>query len=171
MLAFHGALYMVIKGSGELEERARGWARAAGYVYLALFVVASLVTIVTQGHLLDNYRAFPLLWAIPVAVLAFISGALFLHRNGEAGRAFLLSSLSIAAIWGLVGAGLFPWLVPALGAPELSLTLANAASGELTLKVMLVIALLGMPLVIGYTGWVYWMFKGKVDVSQESAHY
>jgi len=25
--------------------------------------------------------------------------------------------------------------------------------------------------VIGYTAWVYWMFKGKVDVSQESAHY
>ena len=62
-------------------------------------------------------------------------------------------------------------MVPALGAPELSLTLVNAASGELTLKVMLVIALLGMPFVIGYTGWAYWMFKGKVDVSQESAHY
>ena len=61
--------------------------------------------------------------------------------------------------------------MPALGAPELSLTLANATSGELTLKVMLVIALLGMPLVLGYTAWVYWAFKGKVDVSQESAHY
>jgi cytochrome bd-type quinol oxidase subunit 2 len=36
---------------------------------------------------------------------------------------------------------------------------------------MLVIALFGIPLVIGYTGWVYWAFKGKVDVSQESAHY
>ena len=171
MLAFHGALYMVMKGSGDLEERARGWARAAGPVYLALFVVASLVTVLTQGHLLDNYRALPLLWALPVAVLAFISGALFLHRNGEDGRAFIFSSLSIAAIWAQVGAGLFPLLVPALGASELSLTLANAASGELTLKVMFIIALVGMPFVLGYTGWVYWAFKGKVDISQESAHY
>jgi cytochrome d ubiquinol oxidase subunit II len=129
------------------------------------------VTVVSQGHLLENYRVLPLLWAIPVAVLAFIAGALFLHRNGEVGRAFICSSLSIAAIWGLVGAGLFPRLVPALGAPELSLTLANAASGEMTLKVMLIIALLGMPLVIGYTVWVYWVFKGKVDVAHEGSHY
>jgi cytochrome d ubiquinol oxidase subunit II len=171
MLAFHGALYMVIKGSGDLEERARRWAVPAGTLYLALFLVASVVTVATQGHLLDNYRAHPLLWVLPVAVLAFIGGALFLHRNGESGRAFLCSSLSIAVIWAQVGAGLFPKLVPARGAPELSLTLSNAASGEMTLKVMLVIALLGMPFVIGYTGWVYWMFKGKVDVSQESAHY
>ena len=171
MLAFHGALYMVIKGSGDLEERARGWAGPAGYVYLALFLITAVVTATTQAHLLDNYRAFPLLWAIPVAVLSFISGALFLHQNGESGRAFLCSSLSIAAIWAQVGAGLFPRLVPALGAPELSLTLSNSASGELTLKAMFIIALLGMPAVIGYTAWVYWMFKGKVDVSQESAHY
>ncbi len=46
MLAFHGALYMVIKGSGDLEERARGWVGPAGYVYLALFVV----TAVGHGH-------------------------------------------------------------------------------------------------------------------------
>jgi cytochrome d ubiquinol oxidase subunit II len=171
MLAFHGALYMVLKGAGELEARARGWAGPAGYAYLALFLVTAVVTVATQGHLLDNYRAFPLLWAIPVAVLALIAGALYLHRNGEDGRAFILSSLSIAAIWAQVGAGLFPNLVPALGNPELSLTLSNAASGPLTLKVMLIIALVGMPFVLGYTGWVYWAFKGKVDVSQESAHY
>jgi len=171
MLAFHGALYVVIKGSGDLEGRARGWARAAGYAYLALFLVASLVTIVTQEHLLENYREVAVLWAIPVLVLVLIAGAIVLHRRGESGRAFLSSSLSIAAIWGLVGAGLFPRLVPALGAPELSLTAANASSGDPTLQVMLVIALFGIPLVIGYTGWVYWAFKGKVDISQESAHY
>jgi cytochrome d ubiquinol oxidase subunit II len=171
MLAFHGALYVVIKGSGDLEGRARGWARAAGTAYLALFLVASLVTIATQEHLLENYREVVVLWAIPVLVLVLIAGAIVLHRRGESGRAFLCSSLSIAAIWGLVGAGLFPRLVPALGAPELSLTAANASSGAPTLQVMLVIALFGVPLVIGYTGWVYWAFKGKVDVSQESAHY
>jgi cytochrome d ubiquinol oxidase subunit II len=171
MLAFHGALYMVMKGSGDLEERARGWAGPAGIAYLVLFLIAGVVTAATQGHLLDNYRAYPLLWTIPVAVLSLIAGALFLHRNGESGRAFLCSSLSIAAIWAQVGAGLFPKMVPALNNPELSLTLSNAASGALTLKAMLIIALLGMPVVLGYTIWVYWAFKGKVDLSQEGAHY
>ncbi len=171
MLAFHGALYVVLKGSGELEERARGWAGPAGVLYLVLFVVAGVVTVVSQGHLLDNYRVYPLLWVFPLAVISFIAGALFLHRNGESGRAFLCSSLSIAAIWAQVGAGLFPKLVPALGNPELSLTISNAASGPLTLKAMLIIALLGMPVVLAYTIWTYWAFKGKVDVSHEGAHY
>jgi cytochrome d ubiquinol oxidase subunit II len=171
MLAFHGALYVVIKGSGELEARARRWAGTAGMLYLALFLLASVVTVATQGHLLENYGAVAVLWAIPILELAFIAGAVLFHRRGQPGRAFLSSSLSIAAIWGLVGAGLFPRLVPALGAPELSLTLANASSGEPTLKAMLVIALVGMPVVIGYTVWVYWAFKGKVDVAHESAHY
>ena len=94
MLAFHGALYVVLKGSGELEERARGWAGPAGVLYLVLFVVAGVVTVVSQGHLLDNYRVYPLLWVFPLAVISFIAGALFLHRNGESGRAFLCSGLA-----------------------------------------------------------------------------
>jgi cytochrome d ubiquinol oxidase subunit II len=171
MIAFQGALYTVIKGSGDLELRARDWARSAGYTYLALFLVASVVTIATQAHLLENYRDAVVLWAVPALVLTFIVGAIVFNRRGEAGRAFLSSSLSIASIWGLVGCGLFPRLVPALNAPELSLTLANASSGDLTLKSMLVIALLGMPLVIVYTIWVYWAFKGKVDLGHESSHY
>jgi cytochrome d ubiquinol oxidase subunit II len=171
MIAFQGALYTVIKGSGDLESRARDWAQSAGYTYLALFLVASVVTIATQPHLLENYLEVVVLWAVPVLVLAFIFGAIVFHRRGEAGRAFLSSSLSIAAIWGLVGSGLFPRLVPALDAPELSLTLANSSSGDLTLKSMFVIALIGMPLVIGYTIWVYWAFKGKVDLDHESSHY
>jgi cytochrome d ubiquinol oxidase subunit II len=116
-------------------------------------------------------REVVVLWAVPALVLAFIVGAIVFHRRHEAGRAFLSSNLSIAAIWGLVGSGLFPRLVSALDAPELSLTLANASSGDLTLKTMFVIALLGTPLVIGYTLWVYWSFEGKVDPSNESSHY
>ena len=68
-------------------------------------------------------------------------------------------------------ADLFPRLVPALGAPELSLTAANASSSELTLKTMLVLAVIGMPLVIGYTIWVYRAFRGKIDPDAEMGHY
>ena len=67
---------------------------------------------------------------------------------------------------GLVGASLFPNLVPALGSPEWSLTAANASSSPLTLTVMLIMALVGMPLVVGYTAFVYKTFKGKVDLEK-----
>jgi cytochrome d ubiquinol oxidase subunit II len=79
------------------------------------------------------------------------------------GRAFLLSSCAFLGLWGTAGAVHYPNLVRATD-PALSLTIANASSSALTLKVMLVIALIGMPLVIGYTIYAYRVFKGKVEI-------
>ena len=67
----------------------------------------------------------------------------------------------------IVGQGLYPDLVPARGMGE-SLTVANAASTPLALTVMLVIALVGMPIVIGYTIFIYSRFRGPVKLDEHS---
>jgi cytochrome d ubiquinol oxidase subunit II len=171
MLAFHGANFAALKTGGELAARARRWSIGAGIAYAALFVVAAATTLATQPHLLENFGATPVLWAIPALALGAIVAGLLFAQRGRAGRAFLASAVSIAAQLGLVGAGLFPRLVPALGDPALSLTAANSSSSEKTLGVMLVLALVGMPFVLGYTVWAYRAFRGKVDVSHEANHY
>jgi len=51
-----------------------------------------------------------------------------------------------------------------------SLTIYNASSTPRTLTAMLVIALIGMPVVIGYTWYIYRLFKGKTVITEES-HY
>lgn len=56
----------------------------------------------------------------------------------------------------------FPVLVPSSIDLAYSLTAYNASSSPRTLTVMLIIALVGMPLVIGYTAFIYTVFKGKV---------
>ncbi|MCP4674580.1 MAG: cytochrome d ubiquinol oxidase subunit II [Deltaproteobacteria bacterium] len=171
MLAFHGANFIVLKAPGDLAVRARRWSLGAGMVYLALYIVASGVTIATQPHLMENFSFAPVLWAIPILALAFIAAALFFSKNDKPGKAFLFSSLSIAGMMGVTGAALFPRFVPALGSPELSLTAANSSSSELTLKTMFILAVIGVPIVLAYTIWVYKAFGGKVDVDQESNHY
>lgn len=171
MLAFHGAVFIVLKTEGELAERARKWASGAGWVYLGLFLLASVVTVATRPQLMKNYSDGPVLWIVPVLALFLIVAAVVFHKQNRAVLSFVFSSLSIAGMMALCGAGLFPNLVPALGTPELSLTAANASSSQLTLKTMLIVAVLGMPFVIGYTMWVYKSFRGKVDVESESAHY
>ena len=171
MLAFHGANYAALKTDGELHSRARRWSTGAGIAYLVLFLAAVGTTIGTQPHLLENFSSTPILWAIPVIALCAIVAGLLFGRRGLPGRAFLASAISIAAQMGLAGAGLFPRLVPALGDPALSLTAANSSSSEKTLGVMLVLALVGMPIVLGYTIWAYRAFKGKVDVTNEANHY
>lgn len=171
MLAFHGANFIVLKAPGDLGIRARSWSLVMGVVYLALFILASIVTITTHGHLMENFSFAPVLWLIPVLALLFITVALFFGKKDNPGKAFLFSSLSIAGMMGITGAALFPRLVPALGNPELSLTAANSSSSELTLKTMFILVIIGLPIVVAYTIWVYKAFGGKVDVDKESSHY
>jgi len=170
-LAFHGAIYAIVKTTGDLEKRAIGWASLSGPVYLVLCLVAIVVTATTQPHLMENYREVPILWALPILSIAFVAGAIMYVKKGRPGVAFLLSSLSITGLMATGGAGLFPRLVPALGDLDRSMTAANASSSALTLKIMFIMAIIGVPIVAGYTIWVYKMFAGKVDVDHESSHY
>ncbi|MDJ0762504.1 MAG: cytochrome d ubiquinol oxidase subunit II [Myxococcota bacterium] len=171
MLAFHGACFIVLKAPGDLGLRARTWALKMGVVYIALFVIASFVSIATQPHLMANFASTPILWAIPTLAILAMAGAVLFTKNDQPKRAFFASSISIAALMGTTGAALFPSLVPALDNPALSLTAANASSSELTLKTMFILALIGMPVVLAYTIWVYRAFGGKVDIENESNHY
>jgi cytochrome d ubiquinol oxidase subunit II len=166
MLATHGALYVALKTGGELETRARGWARTAWYFYLGLFVLASVVTIALMPDLLENYLLSPILFGIPVLALGFIVLLGMFIIKGNPRRAFLFSALSIVGLMTTAGASLFPRFVPALGAPELSLTIFNSSSSELTLTTMLILALCGMPLVIAYTAWVHKKFAYKIQLGE-----
>jgi cytochrome d ubiquinol oxidase subunit II len=84
------------------------------------------------------------------------------------GRAFLASSVVIAGQIGLAAAALYPRLVPARPDLARSLTIYNASSTPRTLTTMLIIALIGMPIVIGYTVFIYRVFKGKTVLTPES---
>ena len=75
-----------------------------------------------------------------------------------------MSSLAFLGLWGIVGAVHYPNLVKASNDAALNLTLTNSSSTQLTLTVMLIIALVGMPIVIGYTIYAYRVFKGKVKL-------
>jgi cytochrome d ubiquinol oxidase subunit II len=168
MIATHGGLYLSLKAGGELEGKALGWARKAWTCYAALFVLAAVYTFAAQGHLLTNYGKAPVLWLVPVVAIAALIGVGVLARQGKTKAAFVVSGVSIAANWGLVGVGIFPNLVRDLGGTGTSLTVWNASSSKLTLTVMLVVALAFMPVVLAYTTYVYRKFAGKVEIHADS---
>jgi cytochrome d ubiquinol oxidase subunit II len=72
-----------------------------------------------------------------------------------------MSSLCFTGLWGIVGAIHYPFLVKNSADPSNSITILNSSSA-LTLKIMLIITLVGMPLVLAYTFFVYRAFKGKL---------
>jgi cytochrome d ubiquinol oxidase subunit II len=167
MFATHGATYIVLKTEGELAERAKVWARKAAGVYLALVIIADAVTMYAFPHLLKNYDQRSWLYVLPVICLVAIVMTRVATVKGQALNAFAYSAVSIAGQMAMVGAGIFPDIVPALGDSSRSLTIVNASSSPLTLKVMLIVALLGMPLVLAYTAWIYYTFRGKVRLTEE----
>ena len=84
------------------------------------------------------------------------------------GQAFLSSSAVIATLVSLFGLALFPNLVTASNDPAYSVTIFNACSSAKTLKIMLLIAVVGMPFVLTYSAVIYWTFRGKVELSENS---
>ena len=76
-------------------------------------------------------------------------------------------TLAIVGLMLLVAIGMYPDLVVATDAKH-SLTAYNAVSTPGTLKTMLIIALIGMPMVVSYTVVVYWVFRGKVKLEATS---
>ena len=69
----------------------------------------------------------------------------------------------VVSMVGVTAVSMYPTLVFSSSGPALGLTIYNASASPLALRTMLVIALLGMPLVIGYTVFTYRLFKGKAQ--------
>ncbi|HEY3378646.1 MAG TPA: cytochrome d ubiquinol oxidase subunit II [Armatimonadota bacterium] len=168
MLATHGAVYLTLKTEGDFYTRAKRWARNAWAVYLPLALATIVIASAMQPHLMTNYRALPLLWAVPaLALLAIIFTGLW-NAKEQPGKAFAASSVGVILLFASGAVGLFPTMVPALGHPAWNLTALNSSSSYLTLHVMAIVALIGMPIVIGYTIWSYRVFRGKL---KDSEHY
>jgi cytochrome d ubiquinol oxidase subunit II len=167
LFTMQGAAWMALKSDDGLQTRMRGALRLAWAAFVLLFAGASVWTVRALPHAVAS-ASNPLLWILlGLLVLAALSVPVASVR-GRDGRAFLASSLTVLATVGLAAVGMFPRLLVSSTDLANSLTAYNAASTPLTQTVMLVIALVGMPFVIGYTAWVYSVFKGKVELGPES---
>ncbi len=168
MFVCQGAVYMALKSEGALRESMRSWATRAWMAWVVLYAAATLATFFAAPFLFDGVLRNPITW---LAFVVLLGGLVFLPvaiRADRPGRALGASSAAIVAMITLVGVGLYPRLVPSLTDLAYSLTIVNGSSTERTLTTMLVIALLGMPLVIGYTIFIYRVFKGKVEITEHS---
>jgi cytochrome d ubiquinol oxidase subunit II len=158
----HGSLWLSIKADGDLHDRAVNTAHKLWY---ALLLVAVLFLIATKfaTPLYDNYIAHPALFLVVlVTVAALLATKVFLKAEAL-WKAWFSSALTIigATFFGIIG--LYPNLFPSSINSQYSLTAHNASSSPLTLKIMLIVALIFIPIVLAYQVWTYHLFKGKVS--------
>lgn len=167
MFVMQGASWLTLRTNDELRLRAlrvAGWSWVA---FVALWVVTTILARAAAPHLWANY-ANPLAWFAPLLFVGATIAYPFALRAGNGPRLFASSSLSIAGLIAIMGQALFPYMVPAYPGLANSLTIRNASSTPLTLTVMLVIALVGMPFVIGYTIFIYRKFLSPVVLDEHS---
>ena len=162
-ILLQGSTYAALKTLGKVRERARNLTNILWISFTVLFVLSGIMAYVYVPGAFSHVLAW-------LAALIVVAGWFLLKHFAEKGKdalAFYMSSLSFIGLWGIVGAVHFPNMVRASNDPSLSLTVRNASSTELTLKVMLIIALIGMPLVILYTYYIFKTFKGKVKINRK----
>jgi cytochrome d ubiquinol oxidase subunit II len=157
--ALLGACWLIWKTEGELQARVRRLALRAALATLALMAAVSLANLFLFEQYRERWLEMPnILFASQVPLLtAIIAGLLFrsLKRKHELAPFVLALALFLLGMAGL-GVSIWPYVVPG------SVTIWEAAAPESSQLFMLVGVALTLPLILAYTGWSYWVFRGKV---------
>lgn len=195
MFLVQGGTYLQMRTSGELCLRVRTVTRIAAAVMLIGFVLAGVwvwfgldgyvitsaidhnapsnplhKTVARQaGAWLTNFRQDPRLWAFPLLGVILPLLTIALTTLKRAGWAFLCSSLTVLCVIFTTGVAMFPFVMPSSTDPVSSLTVWDATSSLLTLKIMTGVAAILVPIVLAYTIWCYYKMFGRItreDIEQ-----
>jgi len=170
-LALHGAYYLALKTSGELNRRARRAATALWPALVVLTAASLAATLSIRPALLANYRRLPWLSAVPAMVAAALIGMWQMNRKRKERGAFLASCAYLVFMLLGAAAAVYPNLLLSTADPALNITVYNAHSGQHSLAVGLIWWSLGMAIAIGYFVFVYRTFRGKVTLTAGDEHY
>ncbi len=198
MVIAHGGVYLAHRTEGDVQKRAKCFSAIAQAVALMGFTLAGVwvvlgiegyaiasganpnmlsdptlkVVVHEAGAWMHNFNAMPLLWIVPLLAYVGFLGAWALVASGKTFWAFWSSAIGIAGVIATAAVAMFPFMMPSSSHPNMSLTLWDSASSELTLTVMLVVALIFVPIILVYTRWAYSVMRGKVtaDYIRENNH-
>jgi cytochrome d ubiquinol oxidase subunit II len=196
MLILHGNAYAAMKVGEPMAARARALGRVASVVFVVALLAAGFwvqsslggyeivggidhsgpsdpthkIVLVTAGAWLRNFHTWPWMWAAPVcSVLGAILAQVCLQFR-RAGAALMASVLVQASTILTGGFALFPFLLPSSTFPNQSLTVWDSSSSAKTLLLMLGALVVFMPLILGYTTWVFRVLKGRITLDSLHGH-
>jgi cytochrome d ubiquinol oxidase subunit II len=162
VLAFavvHGALFLALKTDGDVRLRARAFAlRWSPVGALPLLAWAGLV------HLRYGTVVTGLLWLVSAAAVVVAWTRIRLDREGQAFAAW--AAMLVAAAATIFGAA-YPVVVPSTIDPAFDVTIADASVSDYTLTVMTWVAGVGLPVVLAYQAWTYWVFRKRLTAEPQ----
>ncbi|MDR6513274.1 cytochrome d ubiquinol oxidase subunit II [Novosphingobium capsulatum] len=191
MLALHGAGWLAVKiEEGVVLTRTRAIARIAALASIALFLIGGVMvakggmglaltgavntqgpsnplmsaSVAAPGGWLANYSGHP--WMVLAPVLGLLGPLVALVGIVKRSGALNLigTALATTGIIATVGLSMFPFILPSSIDPRSSLTVWNASSSHMTLFIMLIVTVIFLPMVLGYTAWVMKMLGGRITL-------
>jgi len=163
LFALHGAVFLALKTTGEVRERAGA---LAARLAVPTLVLAGAFVLWTQ--LAHDGKAWT--WGAVGVAAATLVGVVRATGARDERQAFALTSVAIVAAVVLLFGSLFPDVMPSSTDAANSLTVDNAASTPYTLRVMTWVAVLLLPFVLLYQGWTYWVFRRRIGVADIPPH-
>lgn len=190
MVIMHGAVWLQARTVDSLEWRVSRVAMVSSVALFVLFTVAGfwvakgidgyvitlmpdagssftpeMKQVMTQsGAWMHNYDLYPwMMWA-PITALLAMAGVFVASRARKSGLAFISSSLALTGVILTAGFSMFPFVMPSSTDVNSSLTLWDATSSELTLKIMFWVAMVFVPIILIYSFWTYRKMWRRLDL-------
>ncbi|WP_407178089.1 cytochrome d ubiquinol oxidase subunit II [Bradyrhizobium sp. STM 3562] len=157
--ALLGATWLILKTEGELREKAYHISWYLLFGMLAAIAAVSLATPLLTIHYAQRWFTWPnvvLTAPVPLAVAVVTVALLKSLADKQDRQPFVLSLLLFLLSYAGLGISMYPYIVPQ------SITIWQAAAPENSQLFMLVGVAVLIPLILGYTAWAYWVFRGKV---------
>ena len=150
----HGSFFLALKTTGDIRRDARALGTTLGLGTAVLAVVLLLW--------LGAVRGSGWSWVTTAVAAVSLLGAVAANVRGREGWAFAGTAVTMASTVATYFVMLYPDVMPSTLIGGQSLSIENAASSELTLKIMTVAALVFTPVVLLYTAWTYWTFRKRL---------
>ena len=162
--ALLGACWLILKTEGEVHDRARRLARTFGLGAVAAIVAVSLATPFLEPVYFTRWLTWPnMLWLSPVPIAVGLLMLMLARTLVSPGRDWLPFVLALA-LFGLcfagLGASMWPYVIPT------EVTIYDAAAPYSSQLFLFVGAIVLIPIILAYTGYAYWVFRGKLDPNE-----
>ncbi|WP_034160210.1 cytochrome d ubiquinol oxidase subunit II [Sphingomonas sp. ERG5] len=157
--ALLGATWLIAKTEGGAQIRAYRLAKWSGVITLVAIGAVSLATPFLDHDYYSRWFEMPgIMLTAPVPVLIVALSLAFWRAlaRGAQSTPFLLVLAVFALCFAGLGISMYPFIVPD------QVTIWEAAAPESSQIFMLIGAGIMIPIILGYTGWAYWVFRGKV---------
>lgn len=159
----HGATFLALRTEGPIRARMARLGVRLDLIAALAFGAFSAWTFLAYT---DGDRGA--LAAGAAATVGLAAGALALARGREL-LAFWLNGLALLGYVAQIFIGLYPNAVPTSLADGVPLTLEAAAAGETSLQLITWVAVIALPIVIGYQAWSFWVFRARISVATSEA--